>query len=135
MALSVDPYDDGCPSRELLEIVGSKWTTLIVGRLEHGALRFTELQRSVAGISLKMLAQTLRHLERDGLVHREVFPDTPPRVEYRLTRAGESLAGPLASVRDWAQSHVHGVLQAREKFARARPARSSVPPRGRRRGT
>ncbi|WP_029067722.1 winged helix-turn-helix transcriptional regulator [Jonesia quinghaiensis] len=106
-----DPYSRNCPSRQLLDRIGDRWTVLLVGVLSTGPHRFNELQRKVDGISQKMLTQTLRNLERDHIVHREVYPESPPRVEYSLTEAGRSLCGPLKSLEMWAVAHyqaMHG---------------------------
>ena len=94
-------YSGACPARELLDRIANKWTTLIVGILSDagGPVRFTELRRSIGGISQKMLTQTLRDLERDGLVTRKVFPVVPPRVEYAVTPLGLTLQDPLTRSR------------------------------------
>ncbi|MFD8708328.1 winged helix-turn-helix transcriptional regulator [Kitasatospora sp. NPDC059648] len=87
-----------------------------MGRLACGTRRFGELRDEIQGISEKMLAQTLRSLERDGLVSREVHPVVPPRVEYRLTELGHTLEGPLAAVREWAEQHINEVERARLRY-------------------
>ena len=81
-----DVYAADCPTRRILDRIGDKWTALIIGLLEDGPMRFSALQRSIGGISQKMLAQTLHTLERDGLVTRTLYPEVPPRVEYTLER-------------------------------------------------
>src|SRR5689334_1495762 len=96
-------YNTGCPTRKILDLIGDKWTALIVGLLEYEPRRFSELHRAIGGISHKMLAQTLRSLERDGLISRTVYAEVPPRVEYRLTPLGKTLCAPLAAVRQWAE--------------------------------
>jgi DNA-binding HxlR family transcriptional regulator len=117
-----DVYDAGCPSRTALNRVGDRWTALIVGVLAERPHRFGELRRRVDGISQKMLTQTLRSLERDGLVSRSAFPTVPVTVEYALTPLGETLVPVLAAIRDWAEGHIAEVLAARERGAASRPA-------------
>jgi DNA-binding HxlR family transcriptional regulator len=104
-ARALDPYAAGCPSRRLLDRIGDRWTVLIVGSLGDGPLRFSDIRRRVEGISQKMLTQTLRGLERDGLVTRTVFAEVPPRVVYELTEAGETLRGPLRALEEWSIAH------------------------------
>jgi DNA-binding HxlR family transcriptional regulator len=113
---TADPYAGTCPSREVLDRVGDKWTVLLLGSLVDGPRRFTELARAVEGISQKMLTQTLRGLERDGLVRRTVFPVVPVRVEYRLTPLGDTLRKPIAALEHWAVTHIDDVLAARERY-------------------
>jgi DNA-binding HxlR family transcriptional regulator len=114
---SWDPYTRGCPSRDVLDQIGSKWAVLVLGELgRHGACRFTQLRQRLSGISEKMLAQTLRTLERDGLLLRTVYPETPIRVEYQLTPLGETLRGPLKALTDWSVQHIKEVLEAREEY-------------------
>lgn len=104
-----DLFDPACPTRRLLDRVGGKWTAMIVLVLHDaapGELRFAELKRRMPGVSQKMLAQTLRSLERDALVARRVEASTPPRVHYRLTDLGESLHAPIATLQTWAEDHM-----------------------------
>jgi DNA-binding HxlR family transcriptional regulator len=101
----LDPYAEGCPSRRLLDRIGDRWTVLIIGTLSEGPHRFSEIRRAVEGISQKMLTQTLRGLERDGLVTRTVYAEVPPRVEYELTPAGETLREPLKALERWSVEH------------------------------
>ena len=96
MTLQADPYTAGCPSREVLDRIGDRWTVLLMGALAGGSRRFTELARDVEGISQKMLTQTLRGLERDGLVRRTVSGTVPVRVDYELTELGRTLRAPIA---------------------------------------
>jgi DNA-binding HxlR family transcriptional regulator len=116
MASAPDPYAGTCPSREVLDRVGDKWTVLLLGCLVDGPRRFTELGRAVEGISQKMLTQTLRGLERDGLVRRTVFPEVPVRVEYELTSLGKTLRDPIAALEHWAITHMTDVLAARKHY-------------------
>ena len=111
-----DVYSAPCPSRATLDRIADKWTALLVGALSTGPKRYAELRRIVDGISEKMLTQTLRSLERDGLVHRDVHPSVPPKVEYRLTDLGHTLEGPLAAIRDWAELHINEVDAARLRY-------------------
>ncbi|MFD4253447.1 winged helix-turn-helix transcriptional regulator [Amycolatopsis thermoflava] len=112
-----DPYARGCPSRELLDQIGSKWAVLVLGELgKHGPCRFSGLRQRLDGVSEKMLTQTLRTLERDGLVRRTVHPEVPPRVEYGLTPLGQTLREPLKALTDWSVRHIPDVLQARAEY-------------------
>jgi DNA-binding HxlR family transcriptional regulator len=121
---SWDPYARGCPSRDLLDRIGDKWTVLVLGELvRHGACRFSELRRRLSGVSEKMLTQTLRALERDGLVQRTVYPAVPVRVEYAVTPLGQTLREPLKMLTEWSVRHIADVLAAREEYdARAERA-------------
>ena len=109
-------YEGQCPSREALDRIGDKWASLIIGLLEDGTMRFSDLQRAIGGITQKMLTQTLRSLERDGLVKRTVYPEVPPRVEYSLTELGTTLIEPLAVLRDWAQQNIAKVSVAQRDY-------------------
>lgn len=111
-----NPYEQGCPTRHILDRIGDKWTVLIVGALGEESLRFSELRRRIEGISQKMLTQTLRALEEDGLVTRTVYPEVPARVEYRLTEAGHSLRAPLQALEEWSITHLAEVLHARTHY-------------------
>ncbi len=121
-----DPYDPNCPTRQLLGRIGDRWTVLIVGALEERERRFGQLLSLVGGISPKVLTQTLRALEPDGLVKREIFPEIPPRVEYSLTELGRELVDPIATIRDWAVAHMERVITAREMY----DASNGASPRG-----
>ncbi len=113
-----DLYSADCPCRDVLDLIGSKWSVLVIGRLEEGPLRFGELRRAVPGITQKMLTQTLRRLEEDGMVHRKVLAEMrPPRVEYSLTDLGQTITEPLEAIRDWTEQHLPDVRQARAEFA------------------
>ena len=98
----------------MLDRIGDRWTALIVGALEDGPRRFTEI-RDAMGITSKVLTQTLRALERDGLLRRTAFDESPPRVEYELTSLGLTLREPLAAIRDWAEAHLSEIIAARER--------------------
>ena len=102
-----------CGSRQVLDLIADKWAVIVIYVLARGTRRFGELQRTVAGVSQKMLTQTLRGLERDGLVERKVFPVIPPRVEYSLSPLGETLVEPLSALCRWAEDHYWEVERAR----------------------
>ncbi|WP_308736992.1 helix-turn-helix domain-containing protein [Microbacterium sp. MYb62] len=102
--------------RELLARVGDKWSMLVIGVLHDGPLRFTQLQRTIDGISHRMLTQTLRSLERDGLVTRTSYPEIPPRVEYAATPLGRSLSEPVIGLVQWAADHHTQIRDARDAF-------------------
>lgn len=110
-----NPYAAACPTRQLLDRISGKWTVLVLGLLEDGPARFSVLKREIDGISQKILTQTLRGLEADGLVLRRVFPTVPVTVEYSLTPLGRSLNGALQPMRQWATANMSRVLSAREK--------------------
>lgn len=110
-----DPYHRACPSRRLLNGIGELWTVLVVGALADGPRRYSEIAQRVDGVSQKMLTQTLRLLERDGLVTRTQYPEIPPRVVYELTDMGRELVAPLHALETWATSHMAAVLAARER--------------------
>ena len=97
-------------------MVASKWSVLILYALRDGKRRYSELQHSVGGISQKMLTQTLRDLERNGLVKRTVYPVVPPHTEYELTNLGHSLEDVIYQLGQWAQQHLGSVLEARQEY-------------------
>ncbi|SFR68358.1 transcriptional regulator, HxlR family [Agromyces sp. CF514] len=106
--------------RDLLSRVGDKWSLLVIRMLHEHAMRFTELHRSIDGISHRMLTQTLRNLERDGLVSRTSYPEIPPRVEYAATDLGRSLALPVLGLVEWASANHASITSARDAFDAAR---------------
>jgi DNA-binding HxlR family transcriptional regulator len=114
--VNVDVYAKDCPSRQVLDRIGDTWSVLIVGSLAGGSRRYTELARRIEGISPKMLTQTLRALERDGLISRTVHAVVPPRVDYALTPLGHSLLDLVAALEAWAAGHIDDVLDARAKY-------------------
>jgi DNA-binding HxlR family transcriptional regulator len=107
---------DDCPVRDVLDRLGGKWTVLILIALAERAQRFSELRRALPDVSKRMLTQSLRDLERDGLVSRRVYPTKPPSVEYRLARLGESMLDPLAGLVAWAEDNHDEIRVAREQF-------------------
>ncbi|MDQ1749011.1 MAG: hypothetical protein QOC94_3724 [Actinoplanes sp.] len=116
LPLRGDVFDPDCPTRVVLDRIGDKWTVLVVSVLSTGTLRFTELRARVGGVAPKVLTQTLRALERDGILIRTIYAQVPPRVEYQLTDLGRSLAQPIAAIQDWAEGHVGSVLAARNSY-------------------
>ncbi|GGW97024.1 winged helix-turn-helix transcriptional regulator [Streptomyces lomondensis] len=105
-----------CPSRTSLARIANKWTAMVVIALSGGRMRFRDLRTTVDGISAKVLTETLRDLERDGLVARHVYAEMPPRVEYELTPLGRTLHTPLQALGRWAEEHITEVLAARETY-------------------
>lgn len=94
-----------CPVRQILDLVGDKWTPPVLYILRSGTRRYSDFQRHIPGVSKKMLTQTLRQLESDGIVERTIYPVVPPKVEYKLTPFGEKLIEPIALLADWAWQH------------------------------
>ena len=109
-------YERNCPSRQVLDRIGDTWSLLIILTLAEGPRRYTEVAQRIEGVSPKMLTQTLRGLERDGLVRRTVHAVVPPRVDYELTSLGQSLRGLVRGLEDWAESHIEEVLKARADY-------------------
>jgi len=112
-----DCYSAACPAREVLGHVTGRWGGLVLGALTGGTRRYSELRARIDGISEKMLAQTLRDLERDGLVVRRQYPAVPPRVDYTLTPGGMEVAQRVESLIGWLQDHVHDLVAAQEMHA------------------
>lgn len=112
-----DVMDEECSSRQAVELLGNKWTILVIFSLVDGTKRYSEMKRMIEGVSQKMLTQTLRNLEHSGLVHREVYPVIPPKVEYSLTPLGETLLDPILAIKRWSQTYMDEVIAAREQFA------------------
>jgi DNA-binding HxlR family transcriptional regulator len=115
MELAPDAFAKECASRVVLDRIGDRWTVLLVIALADGALRFSQLRAKVEGITPKVLTQTLRALERDGLVTRTVFAEVPPRVEYELTELGGDLLAPIDAIRIWAEEHAARIVANRER--------------------
>ena len=113
-----NPYHAGCATRRILDRIGDRWTVLIIGVLGEGDARFSELRRRIEGVSQKMLTQTLRGLERDGLVRRTVYPQVPVRVEYALTDAGRTLLEPLRALQQWSIEHLGDVSASQDAYDR-----------------
>jgi DNA-binding HxlR family transcriptional regulator len=127
MHLELTPVPPGsadaaeCPIRNVLDRIGDQWSLLVLLTLERGTLRFTELQRAIGDVSKRMLAETLRKLERDGFVRRKAYPTVPPKVEYQLGPLGKSLTAQLQPLVEWANNH-HGEVRKARKAYKA-PAR------------
>ncbi len=111
-----DVLDVACPTRQVLARIGDKWSMLVICALAPGTRRFSDLRRQIGGITQKMLTQTLRGLERDGLVTRRAFPTVPVTVEYTLTPLGHSLGGAVDGLRTWAYAHMDHIDAARAEF-------------------
>lgn len=114
--LPANVLDPDCPSRVIFQRIGDKWASLVVQVLADGPIRFSELRKMVHVVTPKVLTQTLRTLERDGLITRTVHAQVPPRVDYELTELGTSLLEPLTLLRLWAEDHVPSILQARDAY-------------------
>jgi DNA-binding HxlR family transcriptional regulator len=111
-----NPYDADCPTRLILDRIGDKWAVLILGLLDGEPVRFNQLRRSIEGLSQKMLSQTLKSLERDGLVLRRAYPTVPVTVEYAITPLGRTLAATLDALRLWAEAHIGEVQAAQKRY-------------------
>jgi DNA-binding HxlR family transcriptional regulator len=118
--------DDADFIRHILDRVGDKWSVLVVGTLEGGPLRYTELVRAIPGISQRMLTLTLKHLTQDGLVSRTTYPEVPPRVEYELTALGRSLLRTVLDLAAWAVDN-HQEIQRHRTAATETAAAGRVP--------
>lgn len=111
-----DVYEENCPTRLVLDRLADKWALLILDRLDDGAVRFNHLRRDIKGISQKVLSQTLKKLERDGLVTRSVFPTVPVTVEYALTPLGRTLTETVSALAHWAEKNMEAVLAAQRAY-------------------
>jgi DNA-binding HxlR family transcriptional regulator len=111
-----DMMNAACPTRQVLDRIADKWTMLVISALEDGTLRFSELRRQIDGITQKMLTQTLRGLERDGMVDREVWPTVPVTVRYTLTPLGHSLADAVSVIRAWSYANMDAIAAARGSY-------------------
>jgi DNA-binding HxlR family transcriptional regulator len=107
---------EGCEVRQILDRIADKWSLLVIALLERRKLRFTELKKSIEGISQRMLTNTLRQLERDGIVKRTVFPVVPPRVEYELTPLGCTLHETIQSLVEWTERNQREIIAARVRY-------------------
>ncbi|WXH31965.1 putative HTH-type transcriptional regulator YtcD [Myxococcus stipitatus] len=112
-------YEDCVAMREILSLIGDKWSVMVIVNLSEAAVRFSDLKRAIEGISQRVLTHTLRGLERDGLVQRTVHPTKPPSVDYALTTLGRTLIEPVSTLALWAHHHRPEIERARESFARA----------------
>lgn len=113
---SWNAYATNCPTRLVLDRIADKWAVLVLGLLGNGPVRFNQLRRLIDGISQKMLSQTLKSLERDGLVSRKATPTVPVTVEYSITPLGETLSATVDGLRIWAETHIEKVLVAQQQY-------------------
>lgn len=105
--------DENCASRQAVELIGNKWTILVIFALAGGTKRYSEMRRMIVGVSQKMLTQTLQTLEQCGLVHREVYAVIPPKVEYSLTPLGQTLLDPILAIKRWSDTYMEQVTAIR----------------------
>ncbi|MCC9624411.1 helix-turn-helix transcriptional regulator [Thalassospira sp. MA62] len=112
----------GCPVEGALDVIGGKWKGVVLYNLLDGTKRFNELRRLMPDVTQRMLTRQLREMEAHGLVHREVYAEVPPRVEYSLTAKGESLRGIILALKDWGETHVPYYAQNKQKTADKTPA-------------
>ena len=115
-------YVAECPSRQVLDALSDKWVTLVLTALADAPRRYSELSRTIAGVSQKMLTQTLRMLERDGLVTRTITASVPVRVDYQLTPLGRTLLPVVRAIKDWSETHISEVHAARVAYDHGTPA-------------
>jgi len=115
-------YVAECPSRQVLDALSDKWVTLVLTALADAPRRYSELSRTIAGVSQKMLTQTLRMLERDGLVTRTITASVPVRVDYQLSPLGRTLLPVVRAIKDWSETHIREVHAARVAYDHATPA-------------
>ena len=113
-----DAFDPDCPTRVVLDRIGDKWTVLVIGALQDGPLRFSVLRARIGGVAAKVLTQTLRAMERDGLLTRTVHAQVPPRVDYELTDLGVSLLEAVSTLVAWARDHRDDIASARDHYDR-----------------
>ena len=111
-------YVADCPSRQVLDAISDKWVTLVLNALAGGPLRYSDLARRIAGVSQKMLTQTLRRLERDGLLTRTITPSVPVRVDYQLTSLGETILPVVTAIKQWSEAHIAEIHTARDAYER-----------------
>ncbi|OWV94791.1 HxlR family transcriptional regulator [Rhizobium sp. R693] len=119
MQHAYDVYEDRCPTRLVLDRLADKWAVLILDRLDGGPVRFNHIRRDIKGISQKVLSQTLKKLERDGLVSRTIFPTVPVTVEYALTPLGRTLTQTISALAHWAEKNMDAVLAAQQLYDEA----------------
>ena len=114
--MTPNAFSEHCPTRRVLNRIADKWTVLVMILLKDEKKRFSELKREIEGISQKMLTQTLRGLERDGLISRTVYPTVPPHVEYALTPLGHTLKDLLYTIKTWSEANMDAVLKAQRQY-------------------
>ena len=111
-----DVYEDKCPTRAVLNRIADKWSLLVLDCLQHEPMRFNQLRKLIKGVSQKVLSQTLKKLERDGLVSRKAFATVPVTVEYALTPLGSTLTDAVAGLAHWAERHMDDVFAAQQAY-------------------
>ncbi len=121
-----DVYEDQCPTRLVLDRLADKWAVLILDRLKAGPVRFNGLRRDIKGLSQKVLSQTLKRLERDGLISRAAFPTVPVTVEYALTPLGRTLTDTVATLVHWAEVNMEAVVMAQRTYDAALTERAAT---------
>ena len=112
-------YIATCPSRQVLDALSDKWVTLVLTALSEGPQRYSEISRTIAGVSQKMLTQTLRTLEREGLATRTITPSVPVRVDYELTALGDTILPVVAAIKNWSEDHIAEIQAARVAYDRS----------------
>ena len=117
---SYDAFMATCPARKLLDRISDKWVSLLLIALAGGPQRYSDLNRTIAGVSQKMLTQTLRRLERDGLLTRTITPSVPVRVDYQLTRLGETILPVVTAIKQWSEAHIEEIHAARDDYDHGR---------------
>ncbi len=120
--MTQNPYGPGAPTRLALELIAHKWALLVLEILQGGPTRFTELRRHLEGISPQVLTRTLRELERDGMIARQIFAEVPPRVEYSMTDLGHTLCPMIEVLKAWAERYIPEMLAARDRHERNSPS-------------
>ena len=116
---SYNVYEDRCPTRLVLDCLADKWALLILDRLQGGPVRFNHIRRDIKGISQKVLSQTLRRLERNGLISRTIFPTVPVTVEYALTPLGRTLTDTVSALTHWAEKNMGAIFAAQRAYDEA----------------
>lgn len=114
--IAYNAYVAECPSRQVLDAISDKWVTLVLSALADGPQRYSDLARRIAGVSQKMLTQTLRTLERDGLLTRTITPSVPVRVDYELTTLGQTILPVVAAIKQWSEAHIEQIHKARRAY-------------------
>jgi DNA-binding HxlR family transcriptional regulator len=120
--LAYNSYVAECPSRQVLDAISDKWVTLVLSALDEGPMRYSDLARRIAGVSQKMLTQTLRMLERDGLLTRTITPSVPVRVDYELTPLGETILPVVGAIKQWSEAHIEQIHEARAGYDERNPS-------------
>jgi DNA-binding HxlR family transcriptional regulator len=120
-----DVFAERCPTRLVLDRIADKWAVLVLVRLKDEPVRFNQLRRDIQGVSQKVLSQTLKKLERDGLIRREAFATVPVTVEYSITRLGLTLTASIAAIADWAEANIAAVIASQQAYDAATARRAS----------